>query len=98
MAELSRAALEDQAESALRAAYKDGMSKADWDRRPPDAGSVAMTREAVRLAWAGGREEAVRELAGAYCLYIENDDLDVLRDAFIERLPEGWAAPEPQQD
>jgi hypothetical protein len=97
VADLVRGQLEDQAEAAVRGAVREVLGMGAM-LHPADAGSVAMAREAVRLAWAGGREEAVRELADAYCLYIGNDDLDVLRDAFTERLPEGWAAPEPQQD
>ena len=94
MAELTLAGCQLSAETALRRAHQEalGITSVLW---PVDAGLVQTVNDAVAAAHTLGRQKAALELAEAYQLFLDNDDLDVLRDALTDLLPDDYAAPEP---
>jgi hypothetical protein len=91
MAELTLAGCQHSAETALRQACRDR----PLQLRPPDAGLVQAVHDAVAAAHKLGKQQAALELADAWQLFLDNDDLEVMRDALTALLPEDYQAPEP---
>jgi hypothetical protein len=77
------------AETALREAHRDALGIGTV-LRPPDAGQVQFVRDAVAAAFKLGQQSAALEVAEAYQLFLDNEDLDVLRDTLTGLLPEGY--------
>lgn len=91
MAELTLADCQHSAETALRQAARDR----PLQLRPPDAGLVQAVNDAVAAAHRLGRQSAALELAQAWQLFLDNDDLEIMRDTLTALLPEDYQAPEP---
>jgi hypothetical protein len=94
MAELTLAGCQHSAETALRRAHQEalGVTAVLW---PVDAGLVQAVNDAVAAAHKLGKQQAALELADAWQLFLDNDDLEVMRDALTALLPEDYQAPEP---
>jgi hypothetical protein len=91
MTELTLAACQRNAETALRQAVRER----SYQLRPPDAGLVQVVNDAVAAAHKLGKQEAALVLAQAWQLFLDNDDLEVMRDTLTDLLPADYAAPEP---
>ena len=71
------------------------LRRAAVDHPPVDPGLSVRATALVREAYRRGGEDTALALAQAYQLFLQNDDLDALRDALTDLLPANYVAPEP---